>query len=261
MNLIKRLIPFMLVLMVIGCGEPLRSLRIRNHVVRPTVSFLRGSGVVVSVKWVSWKLNKIEILTAAHILWKIEFVPFRPMTGVIVRPHAVPPITRKLQTRLVVEFYDFDLFGQPQPVYIASAKVIGQDFVNDLALLEAIVPRGKARAAVVPFMRPWMRMGQRLSKCGFSGSSSMPGYNEGVFCRWDLTHEKSKRTRGVYSGGISFGDSGGGIFDEQGRLIGIISSIVGIMDLNWPRSTPAWHMGIFIFVDEKIIQDLRGKGV
>lgn len=77
------------------------------------------------------------------------------------------------------------------------------------------------------------------------------------------------KDRGLYSGGICFGDSGGGVFNNDGYLIGVINAVRAVKCNVRPKENlinnnekkemevlPVWHQGIFTPVSQGFLENL-----
>jgi hypothetical protein len=143
-----------------------------------------GSGTLVR-----WGANKVVVLTARHVV--------QDARKIVVELH-----TKKTH----------------------KARVLKVDAVWDCAVLELIgKPEGVAPAELELGDAAMQKEGSRLESCGY-GPDGRLACNTGLF----LGYKRSTRTPNgpddwfEISGHARQGDSGGGIFNQRGRLVGVL---------------------------------------
>jgi hypothetical protein len=143
-----------------------------------------GSGTLVR-----WGANKVVVLTARHVVQDAR--------------------------RIVVELHNKKTH---------KARVLKVDAVWDCAVLELIgKPEGVAPAELELGDAAMQKEGSRLESCGY-GPDGRLACNTGLF----IGYRRSTRTPNgpddwfEISGHARQGDSGGGIFNQRGRLVGVL---------------------------------------
>ena len=91
-------------------------------------------------------------------------------------------------------------------------------------------------------------IGKKLYTIGFPGAPTNQVCTEGI-----LGGIVFFRDEGIFTGGITFGNSGGGIFDEDYNVVGIATEMLGV------GIFPSPHLGVFKLVCEDKIKELKKK--
>lgn len=165
-------------------------------------------------------IDRTHILTAGHCVAAATM-------GDVPIPRYIPETIRPIGT--IVTYAVFDDFKTQPWAQIAAgntkrAKVIDYDMSIDLALLETTELGSHPRAWV---SRDSIHTGDKVSTIGHTSSyawSYMPG-SIGMVRNWTGPLLRKNELLQVTMP-IWFGNSGGGIFNDRGELIGIVSFMI-----------------------------------
>jgi hypothetical protein len=131
--------------------------------------------------------------------------------------------------QMLVETNDGDLY----PVELLDYELID----SDLALLGATKPIPIQQAAVVALQEP--RPGEDAWTVGF-GAREKDALSKGIVSKI-FTKGHYGRTMNMYDVTVWYGNSGGGFYDSQGRLIGTVSQFGPQFDGHGPET--GWAYG------------------
>jgi len=243
-----------------GCSASPNVKRIFDASVIVKGNMTVGTGVVIKTNKIGG-LEETYILTARHVVlreikailatqaqqdfaftliskepWFYD-VDYNPQTGTIILIKKIPLDFVKVSVNVIEneEIVQKDL----------DASVIFVSKKKDLALIRLISKQTLSEAINVQD-KTKCQAGDDLWSCGFTVSELT--LTKGILGR-ELKENGSRM--GLFTGGIIVGESGGGVFDKNGDLIGIVVNVKGT------RSTgPIWHLAGFEFVDKKTIEEM-----
>jgi hypothetical protein len=151
----------------------------------------------------------------------------------------------------LVTFYKYNkLLGISSESYMSKGSVHHTLPMVDLALIWMLIPSGHVNeAAIFASSLDTVRVGTELYSIGCCDGFA-PLVGEGLLAKW----RESPPYFGMYSGGVTFGHSGGGIYTKNGKLVGII---VGL--LRPKKDHISEHLGIFIPVDRRVVDFMKDE--
>jgi hypothetical protein len=222
----------------------------------------KGTGVVISSNKVG-DLEETLVLTAKHIVQNEKVVPLfsdadfdKALKLITLLPEKYDVSYDMITKNMVLIEKSFSPFvriitesvengvSKNREIW-ASVKYLSKN--KDLVILSFVSKKTLLYPARIRKKNKIIE-GEELWACGFAISELT--LTKGVLGRKIYTNTE----RGLYTGGVIGGSSGGGIFDKDGFLVGIIINVQG-------RSStgPVWHLCGFEFVDKKEIELLSKK--
>ncbi len=213
----------------------------QNNSLNATVQVNGGTGVIIKIT-----NTYIYILTAAHVVSDLTFDIVQGETPDLY----TLGVLGKLKPVNMVRFYKRDKQGDVLSSEIAVAyKALGVLKQKDLAIIE-VKRTGFEYVISTVVLDDLPSLGDSLYVIGCPKSVD-PILVKGNYAgrqKWN------KGIRGVFTGGVYYGNSGCGVFSVNHKLVGIISAI------NKGRY-PIYFMGLFNFVTAEDIKEIMsGEG-
>lgn len=206
-----------------------------------TVQVNGGTGVIIKIT-----TTYIYILTASHVVSDLSFDIVQGETPDLYKL----AVLGKLKPVNMVRFYKRNSQGDVLSSEIAIAsKAIGVIKQKDLAVIE-VCRKGLEHITDSVVLNEIPSLGDPLYVIG------CPKNIDPILVKGNYAGKQkwNKSIRGVFTGGVYYGNSGCGVFDASHKLVGIISAI------NKGRS-PIYFMGIFNFVTAEDIKEIMsGEG-
>ena len=262
---------FICLLLLQGCSTIQDSDLLWEKVILPTVVVNQaqgqGTGIVIKKTDIGNNTEEVIVLTVYHSIkfWHghlvpqktsiIDPFPLTPNTRPSSRPSTQPAI--KFDLKIVEELLPsldiyFTLKMSRRGILVQQkfkGDVIATSTEWDMLLLKTYVPKGIAYVAQIADKRIGKyAIGRKLFTVGFPFGKNNQIYTEGVLGGIDIIGDK-----GIFTGGIAFGNSGGGVFDQDYNVIGISRELKGT------QQHPVWHLGVFERVCRDKIELLKKK--
>ncbi len=220
----KKLLVLSLVMALVGCGTagsktPVRSPdSLHSHIGESTVALVRMTedGDIRPFCTGVW-ISKDEILTAGHCVAQEE--------------EGADPVDKKVY--YVIQKEVKEVLDDPAALHLA--KVTGFDEDHDLAVIkaaEAGIPAGHDVAELASEMPG---LGEHVYVVGHPRGMYWT-YTEGTVAAYREESTVGKVVQ--FNGTVWFGNSGGGVFDSSGHLLGVCS-----------RLTKVPNMSLFVHID------------
>ena len=129
---------------------------------------------------------------------------------------------------------------------VVSADVFGiwkADEDRDIAVIVGLVRTGIAKPAIISETGQF-DIGDKLYASGVP--MGLTSITSGIA-------SSKNGPVGIYSGGVTFGNSGGGVFNEKGELVGIITKVAV---QKTPATMPVYHIGLFTTIKKSDIDKM-----
>jgi len=187
--------------------------------------------------------NEVFILTSLHVVYKAA----------------------KENNPIIITFYKYDHHGQIVETIREKAIPLVGNSIIDLAILWLSVTKKFELHEANLLDYTYNRAGDELYICTRPGRYQ-PFLNEGILAGW---YRKNIffPLQGVFSGGVSKGSSGGGIFNKEGKCIGIINGILGYKSSKIDKDgkhigvviTYIDYYGSFTIINKELINRMLGE--
>jgi len=208
-----------------------------------------------------------DIGYASGIIIKVNknFLPEENEVFVITAFHVASQLAKTTKLMNVI-FYKYDHGGNLMGHTKITAFVVAGSEYLDIAVLWLSVPK-KVKLTSVVFSNGMLNsIGSKLYACARPGKYR-PIINEGILGAWHRLTLFGP-LHGIFTGGVSFGSSGGGIFDKEGKCIGIVTGVLGCKVLAKAKDNKYYfkkvyfnYCGAFIPINKKVINKIVGEGI
>ena len=229
-----------------------------------TVRVQGSSGTIISVSEFTDKLDQVLILTAAHVV--SSYVPvfdigMFPSLNISSSTRTSDPnlnlpdlkidpnllgrdknMKVKFVMRLIpqdyayVEFFEIDKYGNANEFLKKRGDIVYFNHIKDLACICLYIPKGKIKYTLAKEGEAGIGDILYAASCAAKDTPTLVKGNFAGVIRKDNFYS-------VFAGGVSYGCSGGGIYTEEGKLVGIILG-VRVSEI------PLWYLGLY--------RDIRG---
>jgi len=214
-----------------------------------------SSGVIIASELIKGNKQKITILTAAHaVADDNDDMVSRLSRTITTRPedevmkNNILLLLKLEKPRLVVLFPVSDI------IVDTPAIILKHNDILDIALIQITIP-SKVPVHVAKIVGlSHLMVGQRLWNCGYSASVGKI-LNRGIFSGYRYNSPANNKdfslnkAEALYSGTVYLGNSGGGIFNDDGQLVGIVTGAY-IGRLGMISSS-------FVPIDKNVIKKLK----
>ena len=215
-----------------GCSTPIRQMLSPCVRITKPGSDMVGSGVVVHKRSMG-RQSAVIVLTNYHIAAAIGRRPF-------------------------VRFYRYDRRGVITESINLEGRIAAHDSATDTALIVVKIPPGWGIPASI-IKKSDTTVGDRLLSVSCPGGVP-PIMHEGIMSGFYRASVISIRM-GIYTGGLCKGSSGGGIYNEKGDLVGIVSRIPHIKTVDGHVAATNHHTVLFVPITKEMLVNLSGVSI
>lgn len=188
-----------MMLLFFGCSVPNDMLATAVTIHDSKTFEAQGSGTIIDVTTLTEDLNMVTVLTALHIAKKMPTPLFR------------------------VRIYDNN--GKIIGVVVAQGFAYSGYITQDIATMWFTVSKKIPLKVATIAEDHKFRVGEKLWLTSSPGGA-YPLLNDGIFGGWCSSGLFSVCPGGYYTGGVSPGSSGGGIFNSRQELVGLASRVL-----------------------------------
>ena len=223
---VKKLLLCCMMLISFGCAIPNDMLATAVTIHNPKTFAATGSGTIIDISPLTEDLNMVTILTALHVAQTFP-----------------TPLIR-------VRIYDSQ--GNRIGAVVSQGFIYSGYASQDIATIWFSVNKKVPLKATTIAKNHKFRVGEKLWLTSSPGGS-YPLLSDGIFGGWCQSSVFFLRPGGYYTGGVSPGSSGGGIFNSRQELVGMVSRV-----LSTPYPIGSKHVGtIPIIVHKKTGKEIK----
>jgi len=196
---VKKLLLCCMMLISFGCAIPNDMLATAVTIHNPKTFAATGSGTIIDISPLTEDLNMVTILTALHVAQTFP-----------------TPLIR-------VRIYDSQ--GNRIGAVVSQGFIYSGYASQDIATIWFSVNKKVPLKATTIAKNHKFRVGEKLWLTSSPGGS-YPLLSDGIFGGWCQSSVFFLRPGGYYTGGVSPGSSGGGIFNSRQELVGMVSRVL-----------------------------------
>lgn len=233
MNKILVLLCFAIIFMI-GCNG-----NITKEVLSPSVVLYvgnqgAGSGVVIDKYEFTDKEDIAIVLTANHVV----------------------EMAQQVKKEIKVMLFSYKENGRLKDFKKVDSISAGGNKFFDLSFLIIFIPKNEFSSAEIT--KKFQVLPGDILYCSATPAGCIPIVNKGVFGGYYPT-DFTKTIKGVFTGGVQKGCSGGPVFNENNELVGIVCGYAILQKNVGPlKSIVEYkHYGFFTPVDQGLINNLK----